>query len=90
MTFPVNVHIMDNMKNTDTGTIIAVCALMTVLFGIIQLSVWPIKKDISKIEIRMDKLEAGQAKLSEDMAELKQLFYDFKNHSHNSPKQAKK
>ena len=45
------------MKNTDTGTVIAVCALMTVLFGIIQLSVWPIKKDIAKLETGQVKLE---------------------------------
>ena len=50
------------MKNFDTGTTIAVCALISVLFILIQISVWPIRKDI-------DRLEAGQA-------EIKQLLID--------------
>ena len=45
------------MNGMDSKTIIAVCALMTVLFGIIQLSLWPIKKDIAKLEIGQVKLE---------------------------------
>ena len=45
---------------------------------------------LKPIEKRIDRLEAGQAKLSEDIAELKQLFYDFKNHSHDQPKQVRK
>ena len=38
-------------------TVIAVCALMTVLFGLIQISVWPIRKDLAKIEVKIAKIE---------------------------------
>ena len=41
-------------------TVIAVCALMTVLFGLIQISVWPIRKDLAKIEVKLDQVLANK------------------------------
>ncbi len=58
------------MESLDSGTVIAVCALMTVLFGIIQLSLWPIRKSIDKLEVGQAKLEVGQAKLNEKLDKL--------------------
>ncbi len=45
------------MNGMDSKTIIAVCALMTVLFGIIQLSVWPLKGRMDRIENKLVHIE---------------------------------
>ena len=68
------------MRSFDTGSVIAVCALMTVLFGLIQISVWPLNK-------RMDRLEAGQAKIEN---KLDKVLFELKDPSHKPDKQAKK
>ena len=60
------------------------------IYFVLDAKIEPVKNKQAKIEIRLDKLEIGQAKLSEDIAELKQLFYEFKNHSHDQSKQAQK
>ncbi len=63
--------------------VIAFVAVLTGLGFVFNLLLAPVKRDI-------EKLEAGQAKLEAGQAEIKQLFYEFKNHSHDQPKQASK
>ncbi len=70
--------------------VIAFVAVLTGLGIVFNLLLVPVKANQVNLDKRIDRIEAGQAKLSEDMAELKQLFYDFKNHSHDQPKQARK
>ena len=53
------------MDKLDKVTIIAVCVLMTVLFGLIQISVWPLNK-------RMDRIEG---KIDQSLYELKNHFH---------------
>lgn len=86
-------------QNMDKQTIIAFSSVIAVLFGMIQLSVWPLKNDMSKLEARQAKLEAGQAELEAGQAEIKQLIKNQsnhkqdrqrnKNHSHKQDKQVK-
>ncbi len=73
LTFPANVHIMDNMKtiwavlSVVVGTVIAVCSVIGIQFGVIYFllnsKIEPVKQDIAKIEIRLDKLEVRMGKL---------------------------
>ncbi len=66
------------MENLDPNTIIAICAFMGVQFGIIYFLLTftkgSIEKDIAqletKLEKRIDSLEAGQAKLEAGQAKL--------------------
>ncbi len=57
------------MEGLDTDTIIAVCSILAILFTamffVITASISPLKKDIAKLEKRMDGLEAGQAEIKE-------------------------
>ena len=45
------------MEGLDTGTVIAVCAVISVLFILIQISVWPLKENQARLEQRMDSIE---------------------------------
>ena len=47
----------DSVKKTDPQTVIAVCALISVLYGLIHLAVAPIKSDIKRLEANMQRLE---------------------------------
>ena len=72
------------MKGLDTGTIIALCAVFIVWFGVVYFlldaKIGPVKENIAKLENRIEGLEKGQA-------EIKQMI---KNNTHNIPKQANK
>ena len=77
--------------------VIAFVAILTGLGIVFNLLLAPVKANQVNLDKRIDRIEAGQAKLSSDIdsikegqAELKQLFYEFKTHSHNPPKQARK
>ena len=63
------------MENFDTSTVIAVCALISVLYGLIHLSVLPIRRDIANLEAKraedIARLEAEQAKQAQGIAKLK-------------------
>ncbi len=82
-----------NLKPSVPLMITISCVVVTLSFLLVGVNfllnakIDPLKQNIAKIEIRMDKLETGQA-------EIKQLLYDFKNdfknHSHNPSKQARK
>ena len=59
------------MNKIDATSVIAVCSLIAVLYGVIELSNYPLKRDIRKIEANQVKLEAGQSNLEKDMTEIK-------------------
>ena len=56
------------------STVIAFSASISFLSLVFYALLDPVKKDIANLEGRLDKLEAGQARLSADIAEIKQLL----------------
>ena len=48
----------DSMKGIDPQTVIAVCALVSVLYGLIHLAVAPLKSDMKRLEAKVDRLLA--------------------------------
>ena len=46
------------MKGIDPQTVIAVCALVSVLYGLIHLAVAPLKSDMKRLEAKVDRLLA--------------------------------
>ena len=66
------------MNKIDATSVIAVCSLIAVLYGVIELSNYPLKRDIGKIESnqanlekRMDRIESKLDRLIADLIQKK-------------------
>ena len=59
------------LEGLHPPTILSILALITVLFGLIQFSVWPVRADIARLEKNMVEVKADIARLETDVAELK-------------------
>ena len=77
------------MDKLDKVTIISVCALMTVLFGLIQISVWPLNKRMDNLENKIDRIEVKlENKIDGVEDKLDQVLFELKGHVHKPSKQA--
>ena len=54
-----------------TGTVVAVCALISVLYILIQVSIFPLKKDIAKLETELKEIKDNQAHFDNELKEIK-------------------